>query len=242
VPSIAHVLAVLMLVLGCATTDDSLSSSRAPTDESRATATSDRASDSGAQVMSALEQRLLDAQQVDLAFDIQSSGAVISSFSGSVHWVRDGELLLRATGEFAGEPQHLELRGDAQTLAALVDGQQVWAGPRPVALIEAIVLGLTRQGLLHNLAMLTMGAAPERGDGGMAEWITFVEPKLGPLEPFGADQARPLEFGIEVEGQPIGRATLWLRTDGLPIERHQTVEFPEGSMQVVERYPSFTTN
>lgn len=237
----ARPLAVLMLVIvGCATTGDSLSG-QAPADEVQTTTGSDAVTGQGAQVMSALEQRLLDAQEVDITFEIQSSGAVTSSFSGSLRWVRDGELLLRATGEFAGEPQDLELRGDAQTLETLVDGQQVWTGPRPAALIEAIVLGLTRQGLLHNLAMLTLGSPPERGEGGMGEWLTYVAPKLGPMQEFGADQAQPLEFGVEIEGQVVGRASLWLRADGLPLERQQAVDFPEGSMQVVERYPQFIT-
>jgi hypothetical protein len=210
-------LAVSMLALGCAPVADT----PPPT-----TAESAQPVD-GDQVMRALEQRLQAAQQVDLTFEIESTGAVICRFSGTLHWVRDGDLSLRTTGVFDGVEQDLELRGDADTLATFVSGEQVWAGPRPAALIEAIVLGLTRQGLLHNLAMLSVGGPPERGEGGIGEWLTFTDARLGP----------PLEFGIEVEGQEVGRASLWTDAAGLPVERHQTVEFPGGAMQVVERYP-----
>jgi hypothetical protein len=231
--------AVFALVLGCTTTGDSLSG-QALVDDANATAGSGN-TEQGAQTMSALERRLIDAKQVDLTFEIQSTGAVASTFSGSLHWTSDGELRLRATGEFDGVAQQLELRGDAQTVVTLADGHQVWTGPRPHALIEAIVLGLTRQGLLHNLAILTVGSTPERGDGGIAQWLTYVEPQLGVLQPFGEADAQPLEFGVHVEGQPVGRATLWLRPNGLPIERHQAVVFPSGSMDVVERYPTWIT-
>ena len=39
-----------------------------------------------------------------------------------------------------------------------------------------------------------------------------------------------------MEGQDVGEATLILDADGLPVERRQTVDFPEGQMRVVERY------
>ena len=101
------------------------------------------------------------------------------------------------------------------------------------------VIGLTRQGLLHNLAMLTAGRPPDHADGGVAEWVEVVEPQLGPPEVFGEGQARPLEFAITVSDQPVGHATLWLDDRGLPIERRQVVNFPEGQMRVTERYTEF---
>jgi hypothetical protein len=41
----------------------------------------------------------------------------------------------------------------------------------PAGLTEALVLGFTRMGILHNLARLTRGAAPDHADGGVREWV-----------------------------------------------------------------------
>ncbi|PRP95217.1 hypothetical protein [Enhygromyxa salina] len=235
-PRTPRFLVALVLVLGCASRGDDRPRKPATDEDSELSSVVQ-----GDQAMSALEHRLIDARQVDIAFEIHSTGAVTSSFNGTLHWLRDDELSLRATGEFDGAAQNLELRADADTLVTLVDGHQVWTGPRPPALVEVIVLGLTRQGLLHNLAMLTVGSLPEHGDGELAEWLIYVEPQLGELQPFGEGEAQPLEFGVQVADQQVGRATLWLRANGLPIERQQEVEFPSGSMAVVERYPSWVT-
>jgi hypothetical protein len=186
-----------------------------------------------------LERRLQEANRVELAFDIQSEGSVTSQLRGTLAWTRDGELRLDATGEFDGKPQQLELRADAETLEVRVAGELRHSGPRPSELVEAMVLSFTRQGLLHNLALAVGGLPPSLADGGFDEWLRVVSPQLGPTEVFGSDEARPLEFQLEVQGQHVGHATLWLRADDLPLERRQTVEFPEGQMKVVERYASF---
>jgi hypothetical protein len=220
--------------LGCATTGDSLSGEPADPVTSQ---TAPKREDAWAErTMIDLERRLQEASRVEIAFDIQSEGTVVSQLRGTLTWTRDAELRLDATGEFAGEPQQLELRADAETLEVRVAGELRHSGPRPSKLIEAVALGLARQGLLHNLAMAVGGLPPSLADGGFDKWMRIVQPQLGPAEVFGADDARPLEFQIEVEGQRIGEATLWLRADGLPLERQQTVEFPEGQMRVVERY------
>jgi hypothetical protein len=228
--------ALLGLALGCATTGDTISGEPAkPT----AAQPEDKGDDGWAErTMIDLERLLQNAKRVELAFEIQSEGAVESHFEGTLQWTQAGELHLVAKGEFAGEPQELELRADAESLEVLVAGESRHAGPRPAALVEAVVLSLTRQGLLHNLALLSAGMPPEHAEGGIAEWITYVEPQLDPPEVFGATEARPLEFQIQVQGQHVGHATLWLGDDDLPIERRQTVVFPEGQMKVVERYTS----
>lgn len=227
----------LALLLGCATTGDTLSGEPAAPATGQ---TEPKPDDAWAvQTMSKLERRLQEAERVELEFAIQSSGAFVSHLSGTLTWVRDGELTLDATGDFGGEPQDLHLRADASTLTTTVAGESRHSGPRPAALIEAVVLSLTRQGLLHNLALLSAGLQPEHADGHIDAWLRYVEPQLGPPEVFGGDEARPLEFQIEVEGQHVGHATLWLTPDDTPLERRQTVEFPDGTMQVVERYTTF---
>jgi hypothetical protein len=237
--SASRLLLTLLLGLGlaCATTGDSLSGQ--PADPVTGQAEPKRDDAWAERIMIDLERRLQEANRVELAFDIQSEGSVTSQLRGTLAWTRDGELRLDATGEFDGKPQQLELRADAETLEVRVAGELRHSGPRPSELVEAMVLSFTRQGLLHNLAMAVGGLPPSLADGGFDEWLRVVSPQLGPTEVFGSDEARPLEFQLEVQGQHVGHATLWLRADDLPLERRQTVEFPEGQMKVVERYASF---
>jgi hypothetical protein len=229
---------LLGVAIGCATTGDTLSGEPAAPMSAQ---TEDKREDAWAkQVMIDLEQRLQDASRVELAFEIQSEGTVVSHLRGTLVWTRDGELRLDVSGEFDGQPQQLELRADEATLEVRVAGELRHSGPRPAKLVEAVVLSFTRQGLLHNLAMAVGGLPPTLADGGFDEWLRVVEPQLGPPEVFGEGEARPLEFQMEIEGQHVANATLWLGANDLPIERHQTVEFPEGRMKVVERYSKFT--
>lgn len=97
-------------------------------------------------------------------------------------------------------------------------------------------------GLLHNLAMLSAGLPADHADGGVAEWVEYVEPKLGPAEHHGDGEARPLALQITVSDQPVAHATLWLDDEGLPVEREQVVNFPEGQLRVTERYTSFVVH
>ena len=233
----ATLIAAMALSIACATSGDSLEGE--PATPVEATPDAKHKDAWAMRTMTELEQRLQAAARVEIAFVIESEGAVVSQLEGKLAWERDAALSWIASGSFAGAPQQLELRGDAQALATYVGAESHWTGPRPPALIEAVVIGLTRQGLLHNLAMLTGGLPPDHADGRVTEWVEFVEPQLGPPEVFGVGQARPLEFQITVEDQLVGHATLWLDERGLPIERRQVVNFPEGQMRVTERYTGF---
>jgi hypothetical protein len=186
-----------------------------------------------------LQDRMLAASQVEFEFAIDSEGSLISHFEGRVRWVRDGEFSLTAAGEFVGQPQQLELRGDASTLTTIVGGSERWSGARPPELIEAVVLGLTHMGLLHNLAVLVGGMPPDHAEGGAREWLGTDPIELGSAETRAGVEARPLDFVVVVSGKPVARATLWLDANGLPVERTQAVEFPEGEMRVIERYSNF---
>jgi hypothetical protein len=230
---------VLLLgpALGCATTGDTLSGEPA----TPATAEiEDKRDDAWAErTLIDLERDLEAAGRVEIAFEIQSEGTVVSQLRGTLVWERDGDMRLDATGEFDGKPQQLELRADATTLEVRVGGETRHSGPRPTRLVEAVVLSFTRQGLLHNLAMAVGGLPPSLADGGFDEWLRVVEVQLGPPEVFGEGEKLPLEFQMEIESQRVGNATLWLGPNKLPIERQQTVDFPEGQMKVVERYTKF---
>jgi hypothetical protein len=217
------VLLVATLGLGCASEGVPASEPVEPSEPSTP--------EDPARTLTELERRLQDANRVEIAFETESEGAVASQLKGTLVWSRDGELRLSARGEFAGRPQTLEVRADATTLEVRVGGESRHSGPRPAKLAEAVVLGLLRQGVLHNLAMATAGQPPSFADGGFDGWMRTIEHRRA--------SADTLEFDIEVEGQNIAHATLQLDADGLPRERRQTVEFPEGQMRVVERYTKF---
>ena len=185
-----------------------------------------------AAALATLERRLQAADHVEFRYAIESEGEVDSQLEGTMTWTRGGAIELLATGEFAGVAQELALRGDAEQLAALASGEPHWTGARPEALIEAVALGFTRQGLLHNLAMLTAGQPPDHAEGGADAWLGVVDPTLSTDE----DGRQAIAFRITVEGQDVGDATLVLDAEGLPVERRQTVNFPEGQMRVIERY------
>ena len=230
-------LALALSSTGCATSGETLSGEPEQPAEIEQPVTGD---DAWAEhTMTDLEGRLQQAARVEIDFEIESQGAVASEFQGTLRWTRAGEISLEAQGSFMGQAQNLAWKGDAQTFATIVAGEQHSSGPRPKALIEAVVISFTRQGLLHNLAVLVGGLPPTLADGGIGEWLKVDQVRLGPPERFGETSASPLEFGIEVEGQHVGLATLWLREGNMPLERQQTVQFPEGQMKVVERYTRF---
>jgi hypothetical protein len=225
---------LLTLACGCATTGDTLSGEAAAPPSGHTQAKPD--DPWGERTLDELEARLLGAKRGEVEFEIQSQGAVAAHLEGTLRWEKGGVMTLQASGEFDGEAQVLELRVDGEKLEVVRAGQVVHAGERPAALEEAVVVGFVRQGLLHNLALMVAGVPPEHGGGGIGEWLRAVEVQLGPEEVFGGERARPLEFQIEVNGANVGEATVWLREDGLPLERRQVVRLEGGEMGVVERY------
>jgi hypothetical protein len=182
-------------------------------------------------VFEALEQRLLHADTVRLAFDVTATGAAEIEVRGHLALGPDGRAEIRAEGAFAGQPVDLflETRGGTYAFGATASPAD---GPVPAHLREALVLGLTRMGILHNIARLSGNAPPDHADGGVADWVVvdgFRWPDAGAAE-------AAVAFDITVSGQPAGAAVLALGPDGMPRTRRQTVHFPEGDMEVVERY------
>jgi hypothetical protein len=185
-------------------------------------------------VFATLEDRLTGAQSVRMEFHITAEGAVDAEVSGSLRVMAGGATVLRASGEFAGQPVDLLLEAAEGSYEYGAAPDRTMA-PTPPHLNEALFIGLTRMGLLHNLAMLTANAPPDGGDGGVREWVTvdsfsFAE---GEAEREGADV---VTFNLAVAGAPAGSASLGIDPEGRPVIRRQVVRFPDGEMRVVERY------
>lgn len=183
----------------------------------------------------ALETRLLQ-QPLSVQFNISSSGAFTAKLGGRLEMLADGVVHLTASGTFGGKPVQLMLESDGKTLRG-GNGEKNFAVEAPPQLREALVLGMTRMGLLHNLARLAAGKPPDHMTGGVREWVQVdnVQHRL----PLAAD-APPDDifmFDVDVADLPAGTARLIVdSTNRIPRERYQTVEFESGSMKVTERY------
>ncbi len=96
--------------------------------------------------------------------------------------------------------------------------------PAPSALAEALVIGFTRMGILHNLARLTAGQIPDQAEGGVRD---FVQVSGFGLEENSGQEGQLVRFALTVNGQPSGDASLLIGDDGAtPLQRTQRVAFP----------------
>lgn len=195
--------------------------------------------DPGAQ-LTALEQQLADGD-FHFVFTVTSSGVVESGLNGEV-WAKGERLQLSATGSFAGTPVEVRLFADGERMQATVGGKTTLDLPQPAELKRAIVVGLTRMGVLHNIAVMLGGRPPDHADGGVDEWVTVdavtAAPKVTPDELSEASEGGAVvSFDLTVAGQPAGEVSLWVDPGAQrPLERHQAVTFPEGVMTVREVY------
>jgi hypothetical protein len=188
----------------------------------------------------ALESRLLHAGSLCIEFEVRSEGAVESELQGTLKMIRPNAARIEATGEFFGSPADILFRTHASRMYG-DNGSQHFEQETPIALTEGLIIGMTRMGLLHNLAMLASASPPDRTDGSIKKWVKPGDTKKGASASIDGRGADSLEFTVVVDGQPSGDAILWLDTDsGLPVRREQLVHFSQGDMKVTERYTSIT--
>lgn len=185
-------------------------------------------------VFSRLEERLLTSYETGLEFHVTAEGAIEVDLQGSLS-IGPGEAVkLTALGEFAGEKVDLKLVSDG-TSYEFGRKPSLSSGPTPGRLKDALLIGLTRMGILHNLAMLSAGVPPDRAEGGVRDWTVAHDFFFGPQEA-SEGMSETVGFSMTVDGVPAGTASLKFDDSGLPVLRLQTVQFPEGEMRVSERY------
>ena len=182
----------------------------------------------------ALETRLLAARTVRVDFHVTAEGAMEVDLTGSLQLGDNDTVTLDALGSFAGQPVDMALTVGAEGFAL---GNRPHLQPVesvPEHLQEALLIGLTRMGILHNLARLVSGAPPDHADGGVTDWVV--------VDQFGVEegQSGTMNFELTVAGEPSGSASLEIGPDEYPVVRRQTVQFPVGEMRVVERYSAVT--
>ncbi len=212
-------LALVALLLACGEAPDSGPQARAL--DPRAT-------------FSALEERLVAAASVEIDYDITAEGAVEAELQGGLRIQAGGLTEVTATGRFEGQEVALLLRSDGDRYE-YGNGPERGSGATPQHLNEALLIGLTRMGILHNLAMLVGNAPPDGADGGVRDWVVVEGLSLEEAAE-GQEGSQVVSFSMIVGGTPAGSAALELGPGGSPIVRRQTVQFPSGEMRVVERY------
>jgi hypothetical protein len=179
-------------------------------------------------VFETLETRLVSAKQIDVEARIESIGVVSSDLTGELHVEPDRVSWIKVEGAFSGVPTDAKWSSETPVDPLHGDvGPWTWA--------EALLLGLTRMGALHNWAKVIVGADPDDGNGDVRSWVT-VDQLAWKGE--RADSHTPT-FRIIVADVPVGEGELVLDAGGLPTRREQLVRFPEGDMRVVETYTRF---
>ena len=228
----------------------------------RGAGTEDTMDPSAAEVFTALEQRLLASETVWVEAHLVATGAFQADVRQTLELYGDNAGILAIDGTFGTAVVTKRLESDGAELklrlGAVGSASAETTADRRVAELtdeagepeelglslgpefqKAILIGATRMGLLHNVAILTQNGAPDHQNGGVDTWvITNGFRWAGELQE-GERLLRAVEFELEVAGTPSGSATLWLDAESwLPVKRTQTVNFPSGRMDVVETYES----
>jgi hypothetical protein len=179
-----------------------------------------------------LEARLLDDPPPRLEALLVSRGAFAAELEAVLESDSAGVAAFHLRGVFGGDSVDAgwrRLPDGGLSLRARGHDSLLAAGP---ALDEAVWLGLTRMGLLHNAALLQAGRGPDHREGGVDGWVQAL-----PADSATSGGDSPLALEIQVGGVPAATARLWLDvTTGLPVRREQTVRFPGGEMAVEESY------
>jgi hypothetical protein len=189
--------------------------------------------ESAAEALSQVEADLMTGQGRVIDFQVVSAGAFSARLEGQVILTSGDDLSIEASGTFGPDSVSPWARGTG--------GRMMWGNAEttaedelPPALREAIIIGLVRMGVLHNLARLVSGAPPDRTDGTARSLVDAEDVTWVPAA--AEDGARGISFGILVSGARTADATVWLDADGRLVGRDQMVRFPGGEMRVVERY------
>jgi hypothetical protein len=180
-----------------------------------------------------LEQEMLISSGLELEYDITATGVFQASLHGMLALGRENQVRLEGVGTFGSDSVDLLLVSDGSHMRMTV-GSAVQDLATPAGLHEAIVIGFTRMGLLHNLARLTGSAPPDHMEGGVQDWVQVSE-FAWDTEVGGERDA--VTFLLTVAGEPSGDVVLEVdRESGAPVVRRQVVRFPEGEMLVTETY------
>jgi hypothetical protein len=191
-----------------------------------------------AQLLQQFEARLIAARHVLIEARIEARGAVTARLSGRTELFDRNRAQILYTGTFAGQPGRISLQSDGRLLDLQSgDARRMVRVGRESN--RALIVGLMRMGLLHNLARAQSLEGPDHADGGVEQWVR-VDNFRPTTYILGGALEGTMSFGFDlVVGEPAP-ARLWLAPEtNLPRRRELTVHFPQGDMNVVEEYTRF---
>lgn len=183
-----------------------------------------------------LEEKLLNEKSLRLKFKIISEGPVTSLLRGQLRLRSGNRVEIEVAGTFQSKAASTRFESDGKKMRwGVADRKFDLETPR--ALNEAIIIGFTRMGLLHNLATLLEGEPPDHADGTVEDWVQVSDFLFAAPDPSSKVRGRSIRFRIAVEGEGAGEANYWISPmTRLPVERRQTVHFKTGDLKVVETY------
>jgi hypothetical protein len=164
-----------------------------------------------------VEAALLAAPSWRAEVTISARGAITALIKATVTGGQDGRFAITAHGRFMDQPLQIS-----------------WATsqfPPSPALADAIVLGLVRMGLLHNVARLSRGGEPDRAGGGARDWLRVKDLRALPKGELG--------YRLLVDGEDAAEVVVGIEQGKRgPVLTHRriTVHFEKGDMIVNERY------
>ena len=188
----------------------------------------------------ALEKKLLEARTVHIDGSITAEGTIAVEMAGSLKLQRGNLVSEWFEGEFAGESRKAFVVSDGKQMRGGDSGGKEFSATTPDALAEALIVGATRMGLLHNIAMLGAGVPPEHSDGGVGDRVRVGEFKWVTDSALDGFLVRHIAFDLFVNDEKSARVEMWVRREnGMPVKRLQVVEFESGEMRVTESYSRF---
>lgn len=157
-----------------------------------------------------------------------STGAYEINLSGEVDLVPGKKLNWTSSGNFGARPIDFELTADSDSV--FYESQaETTAWVRPDFLDEAVIKGLFRMGIMHNLAVLSGGKLPDHSDSDSIDVWLSTDFSAYP------QPSDTLIFNVLVNGNPTAKAELVLDDKNRPLYRWQHVEMG-GGMTVEERF------
>lgn len=178
-----------------------------------------------------LEEVLLAADEVAIDFHIESTGLLVVALDGSLAIDPRSGTRFVASGSFGGQPVELAVASTRDGGAVVTANGTSRQFPDMPRLNEAILIGLTRMGFLHNIARMTGLVPPDGARGGFAARSSALC--------FESVDDDTFAFKLFSEGRYAADVIIDLGRDGRPIRRQQTVHFEAGDMGVVEIYRSW---
>lgn len=195
--------------------------------------------DNPAEAFAVLEARLRSAPDLYVGATVIADSTFPAMLATQLWLGPRGRARLQADGTFPefAAPATLRLISDGREMAGGRSADVGFRADADTDVREALLLGLTRMGLFHNLTRLFTGTPPEPTEGEATDWVEVHSFEWLDAEVKHRVMTRPLRFNVRVAGEETGAGVLYIRREtGLPVHRVQTTLFAGDTLTVEEKY------